>query len=141
MLLEWNLIIISALFWCRIWNNVNFVGIYLFSLHHHTAPTNINIWRHSLSITPKRQKLKYVELSGISWSWWKRYWIRYKSPGFRESLAIHYCNQAVWSVVLDLNVVYSIFWLLISFQGSPWYCLVCYVLEITTTVRGLFVTY
>ena len=40
---------ICGLFWCIIWNNVKFVVIYLFSLHQHTAPSNITSQQHSVS--------------------------------------------------------------------------------------------
>ena len=176
---------ICAVFWCRIWNYVYFVVIYLFSLHQHTAPLNSTIRWHSISITltqyvfmfyihycyselsifliyiiarctcgrtftdifhwpttillfllyvilkyygtllfslisnmficgifkhkcfaavkeiyilqysinknkcrkqipvpQTKQQPKHRAPSGVSWSWWGRYWLRYKSPGF-----------------------------------------------------------
>ena len=53
---------------------------------------------------------------------------------------MHYCTQSVWEFSLGLNVVSSIFRLLISFQEAPWQCLVCYVISISTTTRALFAT-
>ena len=40
MLLSWHWIMFCVLFWCRIWNNAHCVGIYIYSLHQHTAPIN-----------------------------------------------------------------------------------------------------
>ena len=57
---------ICDLFRCRIWNNVNFVGIYLFSLHQHIAPSNITIRIHLLFISPKQRTLKDGALLGSS---------------------------------------------------------------------------
>ena len=108
-----------AMFRCIIWNNVYFVGIYLFYLPKHTAPINSTIRRHSLSITPTRQTMKDGALSGVSQSWWGGSWLRLKSPGFGYSLAIHYCTQSVWAISLDLNIVPAN----------------------TTTTMGLFVAY
>ena len=48
--------------------------------------------------------LKYRVLSGVVWLWWWRSQLRYKSPIFRSSSAIHYCNQPVLEIALDLNV-------------------------------------
>ena len=71
----------------------------------------------------------------------ERSWIRHESPGFTQSLAIHYCTQSVWAITLDLIMVSSVFWSLISFLEAPWWYLVCYVQATATTTRGLFVTY
>ena len=53
------------LFWCIIWKNVHFVGIYLFSLHQLTATSNITIQQHSLYITYTQKTLKDEDLSGV----------------------------------------------------------------------------
>ena len=42
----------------------------------------------------------------------------------------------MWEIFLALNVAFSIFWLLISFQKSPLYCLFCYVQSLITTKKG-----
>ena len=130
-----------ALFRCIIWNSVHFVGIYIFYLHQHTVPSNITIQLHSLCVTPTQQTLKYGALSGVGRSWWGRLQLWYKSPGLSYSWAIHYCNQPVLAIALELNVESSVLRFLISFWEAPWWSLVCYVLAITNTVRGLFVTY
>ena len=48
---------------------------------------------------------------------------------------MHYCNQPVLDISIYLKSMSSVFRLLISFSGSPWLVLVCYVLVITTTRR------
>ena len=53
---------------------------------------------------------------------------------------MHYCNQPVLEISLDLNVVSSILQLLISFLEAPWQGLVYYVLAINTAGRGRCVT-
>ena len=94
---------------------------------------------YQFSITNIWKTLKDISLLGVSWSWWGRSRLRYKSPNFRSSLAIHYCNQLVLEIVMDLNMASSLLQLLISFLEAFWWVLVCYVLAITMTVRGLFV--
>ena len=51
----------------------------------------------------------------------------------QQSLAIHYCNQPVLAITLDLNVTYSILQLLISFLETYWYSLAYYMQAINTT--------
>ena len=66
------------------------------------------------------QPLKDGSLSGVGWYLWRGYWFRHKSPGFRQSLAIHCCTQLVWAIDMELNMESSIFRLLIPFWESPW---------------------
>ena len=40
-------------------------------------------------------------------------------------------------IALDMNVVYSVLSLLILFREVPWYSLVCYVLDINVSGKGL----
>ena len=53
----------------------------------------------------------------------------------QQSLAIHYCNQPVLAITLDLNVTYSVLQLLFSFMEASWYGLDYYMQAITTTGR------
>ena len=48
-----------GLFWCRIRKNLHFEGIYIFTLHQHTATSNITIRQQSFYITSKKKALKY----------------------------------------------------------------------------------
>ena len=80
MLQPWHWIIFFALFWYRICENAHFIVIYLFSLHWHTAISNITIKQHSRSITSTQQTLKY----GVSWSLWGRSWLQFKLSSFSD---------------------------------------------------------
>ena len=46
---------ICAVLRCRIWNNVYFVGVYIFYLHKHTVPIKITIQQNSPYITPNTE--------------------------------------------------------------------------------------
>ena len=50
---------ICAVFWCIIWNNLYFVGIYLFSLDQHTALINRTIRQQSIYSTPTQYVLTF----------------------------------------------------------------------------------
>ena len=66
--------------------------------------------------------------------------LRYKSLGFRQSSEIHYCNQQVLAIALNLDVASLVLQLMISFQEAPCQGVVCYVLDITLSLRVWCVT-
>ena len=39
----------------------------------------------------------------------------------QQSQSIHYCNKSVLGIFPDLNMIYSVLRLLISFREAPWY--------------------
>ena len=130
-------------FSCKYWNCYFFVFskhnffVSVKEIHNLWSLMNNNKCTNEITVTKTKRPLKYRALSGISWSWWGRYWLRHKLPGFRWSSAIHYYTQSVWAIALDLNMVYSVFLSLISFLEAPWYGLVCYVQSIITKTRGI----
>ena len=87
-------------------------------------------------IVKTHQTLKDGALLVVGRLWCGRSRLRFKLPGFSDNEEIQYCNQPVLDIALDLNVAYSVLWLLISFREAPWKGFVCYVLDITTTGRG-----
>ena len=93
-----------------------------------------------MSITNTKQTLKDGAISGFCRSFWGRSWIWCKSFGFSDYYAIPYYNQTVLAIALDLNMLYSVFPLLISFLKAPWYGLVYSVRGFTTTWRGCWAT-
>ena len=58
----------------------------------HTS-TSMTIW--NLRSPSTEQTFKYGAISGVSWLLWGRSWIWFKSSGFSDYYAIHYCNQPV----------------------------------------------
>ena len=46
MLLSWHWIMFCTLFWWKIWNNVHFESLYLFTLNQHTAKSNSTVQQH-----------------------------------------------------------------------------------------------
>ena len=79
----------------------------------HTQPLDIFVHQHKANIERR-------DLSGVVQSLWGISWLWFKLSRFSEYYAIHYCNQPVLSIALNLNVTYSVLWLLMSFREAPW---------------------
>ena len=62
-------------------------------------------------IAHTQQTFKYIDISGVGQSWLMISWLWYKYPGFSDYSSIHYCNQPVLEISLDLNVAYSVLWI------------------------------
>ena len=101
-----------------------------FDQHQHFQTPNY--CHHNTENTERRSNI------GVSRFWRGRSRLRRKSAGFRQATKMHYCIQSVWSISLDLNVAYYVFWSLILFLKLLYNCFVWDVQAIITTKRGTF---
>ena len=72
---------ILNLFICGIFEH-NFLAA-LKEIHNLWFSINKNKCRNQIPVPQTRRPLKDRALLGVSWSWWSRSWLRYKSPVFR----------------------------------------------------------
>ena len=81
--------------------NVNFEGIYLFTLHKHTETINSTIRLHSHYITSIEKTCNDGDLSGVGRSLWGRLWLWFKSSGFRNlrqhTTVTNQCYRLPWT--------------------------------------------
>ena len=90
-------------------------------IHKFQSQSTEQVAKHKIIVITTQLQLKERSISGFIQSWRSRSWIRQKHSGFMSSQLIHYCTQPVWEISLHLNVEFSVFWSLISFQKAPWY--------------------